>query len=149
MRPSFRSGTLLISMSLTAACTTHITVIGPGPTTTAAGAVVASCQANAKSVETALEAYDTQMGAYPLADDWDALTTSQMGSHGSVGPWLKGDSQHYPLRDQLRWKRGCIGRQGRGHDVPSCRQHRQPTRCLYHQSQLNSRWVPFHVASNE
>jgi type II secretory pathway pseudopilin PulG len=99
MRPSFRSGTLLISMSLTAACTTHITVIGPGPTTTAPGAVVASCQANAKSVETALEAYDTQMGAYPLADDWDALTTSQMGSHGSVGPWLKAtpSTTHYVI----------------------------------------------------
>jgi len=89
MRPSFTFGMLLVSMSLMAACTTHITVIAPGSTTTAAGAVVASCQADAKSVETALEAYDTQMGSYPLADDWGVLTTSHTGPRGPAGPWLK------------------------------------------------------------
>src|ERR1700678_559076 len=90
MKPSLMFGVLLASLSLTAACTTNITETVPGATTsTAASAFVASCQADAKSVETALEAYKAQIGAYPLADDWGALTTSRPGASGTVGPWLR------------------------------------------------------------
>lgn len=90
MRSSLTFGLLLVSMSLMAACTTNVTVTVPGSTTsTAPSADIASCQADAKSVETALEAYKAQIGTYPLADDWGALTTSRRGPGGIVGPWLK------------------------------------------------------------
>lgn len=65
MKPSLTIGMLLLSMSLMAACTTNITVTGPASTiSTAASAVVASCQADAKSIETALEAYKAVLGQF-------------------------------------------------------------------------------------
>ncbi len=100
MKPPLTFGMLLASMSLMAACTTTVKVTGPRSTTsTAAAAVIASCQADAKSVETALEAYKAQIGAYPFADDWGALTTTRKGPGGTVGPWLKAipSATHYVI----------------------------------------------------
>jgi len=55
---------------------------------TNSNAVAASCNADAKSVETAAEAYDAQMNGYPSAIA--ELTTTTQNSQGmSVGPWLK------------------------------------------------------------
>ena len=54
-------------------------------------AVAASCNADAKSVETAMEAYKAQTGQYPSSIS--ALTVStQISVNGvseTVGPWLK------------------------------------------------------------
>ena len=63
---------------------------------TGQNSAVASCKADAKSVETALEAYKVQNGAYPgTADDWTSLTTS----NANGGPWLKSQpgSAHYQI----------------------------------------------------
>ena len=56
--------------------------------TTASNAKQSACNADAKSVETALEAYKAQMGSYPasLAN----LTTSATDGNGNpVGSWLR------------------------------------------------------------
>ena len=87
-------GTLLALLSLAAGCGTTITFGHRGSTTSTAAnvpsaSIIASCQADAKAVETALEAYKAQIGTYPLADDWGALTTSRRGPGGIVGPWVK------------------------------------------------------------
>lgn len=54
-------------------------------------AIASSCNADAKSVETAMEAYKAQTGGYPSAID--VLTTTQAtsvnGVAETVGPWLK------------------------------------------------------------
>ena len=52
---------------------------------------VASCQAQYKTIETALESYKAEMGAYPSAGSFTALTGTQSGVlvTGQVGPWLK------------------------------------------------------------
>lgn len=50
----------------------------------------AACQAQYKTIETAVESYKAQMGTYPTT--WTELTTAQTGStvmSGTVGPWLK------------------------------------------------------------
>jgi len=49
----------------------------------------AACQAEYKTVETALESYKAQLGQYPSS--FDALTTTTNAAYGSgtVGPWLK------------------------------------------------------------
>lgn len=47
-------------------------------------ATTASCQADKKTVETALEAYKANVGSYPTAGDWSALTGT-----GNNGPFLK------------------------------------------------------------
>jgi prepilin-type N-terminal cleavage/methylation domain-containing protein len=67
--------------------------------TTGKNASEAACQSDAKGVETALEAYKAQMGAYPAANTWDSLTQVQTGPNGSVGPWLKAEpsSTHYAI----------------------------------------------------
>jgi len=87
-------GTLL-ALPLVAGCTATITVGNPGSSSSTAAApsagVVASCQSDAKSTETALEAYQAQMGRYPPADTWTDLTTSGTGPNGPVGPWLKSE----------------------------------------------------------
>jgi prepilin-type N-terminal cleavage/methylation domain-containing protein len=57
-----------------------IVVFAVGTTTTNAKA--SSCNADAKSVETAVEAYKAQQGAYPPS--MAALTTA-----GPNGPWLR------------------------------------------------------------
>ncbi|HUA94962.1 MAG TPA: prepilin-type N-terminal cleavage/methylation domain-containing protein [Acidimicrobiales bacterium] len=64
-------------------------------------AVAASCNADAKSVETAMEAYKAQTGQYPSSIS--ALTVStQISVNGvseTVGPWLKTvpGSSHYQI----------------------------------------------------
>jgi len=67
--------------------------------TTGKNASEAACQSDAKSVETALEAYKAQMGQYPAGDSWTSLTQAQTGPNGSVGPWLKAEptSTHYSI----------------------------------------------------
>jgi len=59
-----------------------IVVFAVGTSTT--NAKVAACDANAKSIETAMEAYKAQTGSYP-----GAITdlTSTMGT--TAGPWLR------------------------------------------------------------
>ncbi len=57
-----------------------IVVFAVGTSTT--NAKVAACDANAKSVETALEAYKAQTGSYPAA-------ISDLTSSGTNGPWLR------------------------------------------------------------
>jgi type II secretion system protein G len=51
----------------------------------------AACQGQYKTIETALETYKAEMGAYPTANDFGALTTTAAGVlvTGQVGPWLK------------------------------------------------------------
>lgn len=49
----------------------------------------AACQSQYKTIETAVEAYKAEMGAYPT--DLTPLTSTQSGVlvTGTVGPWLK------------------------------------------------------------
>jgi len=61
---------------------------------TNSNAIASSCNADAKSVETALEAYKAQIGTYPsAAAASSALVTSTVASVNgvteTVGPWLK------------------------------------------------------------
>jgi type II secretion system protein G len=51
----------------------------------------AGCQAQFKTVETAMEAYKAQVGSYPTqAQGFAQLTTQQKGLDGNLdGPWLK------------------------------------------------------------
>ena len=51
------------------------------------GAVVAACQADAASVETAAQAYMAQLGQWPASIE--ALTQTSTVNGQSVGPWLK------------------------------------------------------------
>jgi general secretion pathway protein G len=51
--------------------------------TTSKNSVAASCRADAKSVETATEAYKAQTGAFPTD------TTQLTQASGTVGPWLR------------------------------------------------------------
>jgi prepilin-type N-terminal cleavage/methylation domain-containing protein len=69
--------------------------------TTSKNAVAASCNADAKSVETAMEAYKAQTGGYPTAV---SLLTAQTvttvnGVNITVGPWLKAapGTSHYSI----------------------------------------------------
>ncbi|HXW81040.1 MAG TPA: type II secretion system protein, partial [Acidimicrobiales bacterium] len=56
--------------------------------TTATNAKQSACNADAKSVETALEAYKAQMGSYPPS--LSNLTTSALDGNGNpVGSWLR------------------------------------------------------------
>jgi len=59
--------------------------------TTATNAKQSACNADAKSVETALEAYKSQLGSYPTAaQGLGALTTSTVDGNGNpVGSWLR------------------------------------------------------------
>jgi general secretion pathway protein G len=62
-----------------------IVVFAVGSTGT--NAAQAACKSDAKSVETAIEAYKAQHpgSQYPAADDYSALTTTDSAG----GPWLK------------------------------------------------------------
>jgi|ERR1700688_3087291 len=62
-----------------------IVVFAVGTTTT--NAVTASCRADVKSVETAVEAYHAQTGAFAPASS-DLLTSVSTGG-STVGPWLR------------------------------------------------------------
>jgi type II secretion system protein G len=67
-----------------------IVVFAVGNTNT--NAIASSCNADAKSMQTALEAYKAQIGSYPANDN--VLTqgptqTTVNGVSESVGPWLK------------------------------------------------------------
>jgi len=56
--------------------------------TTATNAKVSACNADAKSVETALESYKAQVGTYPAAlNDLIAGTTDSGGNE--VGSWMR------------------------------------------------------------
>ena len=78
-----------------------IVVFAVGTSTKSAS--VASCDADAKAVQSAIEAYHAQMGAYPAANNgatgWTQLTVQQTGPNGKVGPWLKSQpaSTHYAI----------------------------------------------------
>src|SRR5438132_3572297 len=76
--------------------------------TTSASSVQAACHADGKSLETALESYKAQTGAFPAADGngngtgagWAALTTTATDANGNpIGPWLKQQpgTAHYRL----------------------------------------------------
>jgi len=61
---------------------------------TNSNAIASSCNADAKSVETALEAYKAQIGSYPSAAAASTLlvtstVTTVNGVNETVGPWLK------------------------------------------------------------
>ncbi len=61
---------------------------------TNSNAVASSCNADAKSVETALEAYKAQLGSYPAAGAASTVlvtstVTTVNGVNETVGPWLK------------------------------------------------------------
>jgi prepilin-type N-terminal cleavage/methylation domain-containing protein len=49
----------------------------------------AACQSEYKTVETALESYKAQMGAYPTSYDQLLTTQNNAVGGGSAGPWLK------------------------------------------------------------
>jgi general secretion pathway protein G len=65
--------------------------------TTGKNAVAASCRADAKSVETATEAYHAQTGVFPAAVT--NLTTSTVTNGSTVGPWLRAvpGTTHYTI----------------------------------------------------
>ena len=66
-----------------------IVVFAVGSTNT--NAIASSCNADAKSVETALEAYKAQIGSYPggLSVLTAPTPTTVNGVAETVGPWLK------------------------------------------------------------
>ena len=73
------------------------------PTTSPVNAAaISSCEADAKSVETAVEAYKAQIGSYP--PDLSTLTVGQTvteneGTNQIVGPWLRSapTTDHYTI----------------------------------------------------
>ncbi|TML42742.1 MAG: prepilin-type N-terminal cleavage/methylation domain-containing protein [Actinobacteria bacterium] len=76
--------------------------------TTSASSVQAACHADGKSLETALESYKAQTGAFPVAPGngdgtgagWTALTSTATDANGNtIGPWLKQQpgTSHYRL----------------------------------------------------
>jgi len=68
--------------------------------TTGQNAAAASCESDAKTVETALETYKAEMNAYPAANAWTALTgTSVNNASSTVGPFLrsKPSAAHYAI----------------------------------------------------
>ncbi len=66
-----------------------IVVFAVGSTNT--NAIASSCNADAKSVETALEAYKAQLTTYPASMSalTSSTTTTVNGVSEVVGPWLK------------------------------------------------------------
>jgi len=66
-----------------------IVVFAVGSTNT--NAIASACNADAKSVETALEAYKAQMTSYPasLTALTQSTSTTVNGVSETVGPWLK------------------------------------------------------------
>jgi prepilin-type N-terminal cleavage/methylation domain-containing protein len=67
-----------------------IVVFAVGTTTT--NAVAASCKADAKSVETAVEAYKAQLGTFPptgIAGVSSLASSTLDGNGNQVGPWLR------------------------------------------------------------
>ena len=67
--------------------------------TTSHNAVAASCSADAKSVETALSAYDAQMASFPASVGALVSTASVPNGGGWVGPWLRAlpGTLHYQI----------------------------------------------------
>ena len=67
--------------------------------TTGANAAAASCESDAKTVETALETYKAEMTVYPAADNWGALTGTSAGPTGPVGPFMRSapSTVHYQI----------------------------------------------------
>ncbi|HXX91741.1 MAG TPA: prepilin-type N-terminal cleavage/methylation domain-containing protein [Acidimicrobiales bacterium] len=65
---------------------------------TSKNAAVASCNADAKSVETAVEAFKGQMGTYPNGIGPLTSTTSDKAGN-TVGPWLRSipGTAHYTV----------------------------------------------------
>jgi len=60
--------------------------------------VIASCRADAKSVETAVEAYKAQNGGNPPSGFSALIETNVVGGQ-TVGPWLQAvpNSSHYTI----------------------------------------------------
>ncbi len=91
MRAGFTLIELLIVIIILAILAA-IVVFAVGSTNS--NAIASSCNADAKSVETALEAYKAQIGSYPAAADASTIlvtstVTTVNGVSETVGPWLK------------------------------------------------------------
>ncbi len=68
--------------------------------TTGQNAAAASCESDAKTVETALETYKAELNAYPTANQWTALTSSTVLVSGATyGPFLRAapGTAHYEI----------------------------------------------------
>lgn len=67
--------------------------------TTGQNAAAASCESDAKTVETALETYKAELNAYPAADAWGSLTSSTTVGNNTYGPFLRSQpgSTHYVI----------------------------------------------------
>lgn len=85
--------------------------------TTAKNAVSASCQADARSVETALSVYKAQMSSYPASIA--ELTLPAKAASGWAGPWLQvapGTTHYVMFNDALGDL--FVVPPGRGPDAP-------------------------------
>jgi len=66
---------------------------------TGTNAAAASCESDAKTVETALETYDAEIGNYPAADAWASLTGTTVQAGTTYGPFLRAQpsTAHYAI----------------------------------------------------
>jgi general secretion pathway protein G len=68
--------------------------------TTGQNAAAASCESDAKTVETALETYKAELNSYPtVADQWTALTGTTTVGPNTYGPFLRSQPStvHYEI----------------------------------------------------
>jgi prepilin-type N-terminal cleavage/methylation domain-containing protein len=67
--------------------------------TTGQNAAAASCESDAKTVETALETYKAELNNYPAADAWGSLTSSTTVGNNTYGPFLRSQpgTDHYAI----------------------------------------------------
>jgi hypothetical protein len=73
--------------------------------TTGQNAAAASCESDAKTVETALETYKAELNSYPLASNasptsgWSQLTSSTVVNSNTYGPFLRSQpgTAHYAI----------------------------------------------------
>ena len=88
-------------------------------------AEVAACQADAKTLETALETYMVQKGSFPSPAPWSAATYAAnfepLTAAGGGGPVPAEAPGHEVLRDRVRLVRPCVGR------TTGCRTARRST----------------------
>jgi hypothetical protein len=80
---------LLVILAVTAGACTRVVVVAP-PTTTVISPfdnanVVAECQADAKTFETALETYKAEVGSYPGAGSGQTWAGQPAGTYGLLG----------------------------------------------------------------
>jgi prepilin-type N-terminal cleavage/methylation domain-containing protein len=66
---------------------------------TGANAAAASCESDAKTVETALETYNAELAGYPAADAWASLTGTTTKGGTTYGPFIRSQpsSSHYAI----------------------------------------------------